>query len=121
MTIPKKFKVSNRSRAYTVVRVPTLRNGRELARVFFDERVVKVARSAVGKRLTRRQVQYAFWHEVTHAILHDMRHPLHTNEGFVVRFSDRLENVMASLIDRGKTGFKMQNSHFDSAFFDRWQ
>ena len=94
--IPKRFRI-NKGCAYSVVHVPTLRNGRELARVFFEQRLVKMARSAMGKRIGKRDKRYAFWHEVTHAILHDMNHPLYCNEKFVVRFSQRLNEVMGSM------------------------
>jgi len=35
-----------------------------------------------------------FWHEVTHAILHDMGSKLYNNEKFVNGFSDRLNKVV---------------------------
>jgi hypothetical protein len=35
-----------------------------------------------------------FWHEVTHAILHDMGDPLWKDESFVTRFSDRLDKLI---------------------------
>lgn len=40
--------------------------------------------------------QETFWHEVTHAILHDMGHKLHTNERFVTDFSSRLSKAITS-------------------------
>ena len=42
------------------------------------------------------QLQETFWHEVTHAILHDMGHKLHTNERFVTDFSSRLSKAITS-------------------------
>lgn len=35
-----------------------------------------------------------FWHELTHAILHDMSHPLRNNETFVTQFSTRLSKAI---------------------------
>lgn len=35
-----------------------------------------------------------FWHEVTHAILHDMSHPLWKDEKFVEAFSKRLNQIV---------------------------
>ena len=35
-----------------------------------------------------------FWHELTHAVLHDMEHPLPNNEEFVIRFSTRLSKAI---------------------------
>lgn len=35
-----------------------------------------------------------FWHEVTHAVLHNMQHPLWRNERFVQEFSVRLSELI---------------------------
>lgn len=43
-----------------------------------------------------RQQAESFWHEITHAILHDMKHPLWRNEKFVEAFSKRLNNTIHS-------------------------
>lgn len=40
--------------------------------------------------------QETFWHELTHAILHDMGHKLYTNERFVTDFSSRLSKAISS-------------------------
>jgi hypothetical protein len=37
-----------------------------------------------------------FWHEVTHAILHDMKHPLWRSEKFVQAFAKRLNDSIHS-------------------------
>jgi len=39
-------------------------------------------------------VSETFWHEVTHAVLHDMHHPLWADEKFVTEFSKRLDQVI---------------------------
>ncbi len=39
---------------------------------------------------------HTFWHELTHAILHDMKHPLAPNEEFVEKFSKRLNDAIHS-------------------------
>lgn len=41
-----------------------------------------------------REVALTFWHEVTHAILHDMGHPQWDDEQFVNDFSTRLNQVI---------------------------
>lgn len=57
-------------------------------RINYWEHTIQIKpRSEAGQSLT-------FWHELTHAILHDMRHPLHTNERFVTEFSDRLHRAV---------------------------
>ena len=53
----------------------------------------------VRERLTTRsdrQRSETFWHEVTHAILHDMGSNLEANEQFVTAFSKRLNDAIRS-------------------------
>ena len=45
---------------------------------------------------SERQRSETFWHEVTHAILHDMGHKLEANEQFVTAFSQRLNDAIRS-------------------------
>jgi hypothetical protein len=45
---------------------------------------------------SQRQRSETFWHEVTHAILHDMGHKLESNEKFVTAFSQRLNDAIRS-------------------------
>lgn len=47
-------------------------------------------------RYSPSQLQENFWHEITHAILHDMGHKLYTNERFVTDFSSRLSKAISS-------------------------
>jgi len=51
-----------------------------------------------GRLVTRseRQRSETFWHEVTHAILHDMGSKLEANEQFVTDFSKRLNDAIHS-------------------------
>lgn len=42
------------------------------------------------------EISETFWHEVTHAILHDMEHPLWKDEKFVTDFSKRLSKAIDS-------------------------
>lgn len=48
------------------------------------------------KPRSERQRGETFWHEVTHAILNDMRSPLESNEKFVTAFSQRLNDAIRS-------------------------
>lgn len=58
--------------------------------IYFAQRVIQITpRQAPKMRLT-------FWHELTHAILHDMGHGLATNERFVEQFSERLHKAIES-------------------------
>ena len=45
---------------------------------------------------TAAEISDTFWHELTHAILHDMEHPLCRNERFVSGFSERLNRAVNS-------------------------
>lgn len=41
-----------------------------------------------------KKMQETFWHELTHAILYEMDHPLYNNEKFVTRFSKLLNQAI---------------------------
>lgn len=49
---------------------------------------------AEAVRRSDSEMSETFWHEVTHAILHDMGDPLWKNEKFVTQFSKRLNQVI---------------------------
>jgi len=49
-----------------------------------------------GKARKPEAIAETFWHEVTHAILHDMDHPLWKDEKFVTAFSKRLSKAIDS-------------------------
>lgn len=42
------------------------------------------------------RIRNTFWHEVTHAVLHDMDNPLYNDEAFVTAFADRLSSAIDS-------------------------
>lgn len=86
MKIPKAFKLGNKR---WLVR-ELLRGGPVYGRAFPEHRVMHVVRFA----RTPAQRAETFWHEVTHAILHDMKHPQWDDEKFVKAFSKRLNEVV---------------------------
>jgi hypothetical protein len=94
MIIPKTFKISKV--AYKVEQ--PLHMPRELLRgnIDYSARVLRVAEYCSGQKLLDATRNEVFWHETTHAILKDMGHRLHSNEGFVDAFSRRLAEVVAS-------------------------
>ena len=49
-----------------------------------------------GIRYRKEEIANTFWHELTHAILHDMKHKLETDEKFVTAFADRLTQAVNS-------------------------
>ena len=42
------------------------------------------------------EIKNTFWHELTHAILHEMGNPLASNERFVTKFSTLLSDAIDS-------------------------
>lgn len=66
--------------------------------VHYDLGTIQLAThsNTTNARYSPPRLQETFWHEVTHAILHDMGHHLHTNERFVTDFSSRLSKAISS-------------------------
>lgn len=48
------------------------------------------------KRLKDADINTTFWHEITHAVLHSMDHPLCFDEKFVTAFSTKLSHAIDS-------------------------
>jgi len=96
MEIPRSFKVGHRE--FTVTQVlgiignPTWRG---YIRYAWGSIVLSTHRGKVPR--SDRERAEAFWHETTHAILHDIGHPLTTDEKFVDAFSKRLNQVVHSV------------------------
>ena len=72
--------------------------GKTLCRGAFDERACTIL---IAQGNTERGYVYnaderanTFWHELTHAILHDMGDKLTHNEKFVTEFSNRLDQAI---------------------------
>jgi len=87
MQIPKSFKLGKQTWGAAVV--PRMRvNGRVYPK-FYAIKVAVNARTPV-------RVSETFWHEVTHAILHDMQEPRWNDEKFVTEFSKRLNQVITT-------------------------
>ena len=56
---------------------------------------IDVAKQDVrGNRYDKDERSETFWHEITHAILHDMKNSLSYNEKFVTAFSQRLDQAI---------------------------
>lgn len=92
MTLPTKITVGNTTYA--------IRRGSKtgcLGHVDYDEKIISVAmRDNFGNKLEPEEVNDTFWHELTHAVLHDMRHPLRDDEKFVTKFANRLSCAIDS-------------------------
>jgi len=92
MMIPYSFKLGRKE--FTVHHSMDLPKG-VLGQVYYAPATIKIASfNRSGKERTQMQRSETFWHETTHAILHDMNHVLRSNEKFVTEFSKRLNQVV---------------------------
>ena len=64
----------------------------------YKEKVIVIATHSTidGKRYKAEEIHDTFWHEIVHCILHDMNHPLESNERFVTKFANRLATAINS-------------------------
>ena len=67
-----------------------------LGQIDYTEKVIDVATHARNYKLADQERSETFWHEITHAILNDMNHPLTRNEKFVTAFARRLNDAILS-------------------------
>ena len=95
--IPRRIRVG--ARQYSIDIVETMLRKRDMARVYYRTNKIEIGQfsNVTGKQFDDDRVQENFWHEVTHAILHDMgENRLNGNEKFVVEFSKRLSQAIKS-------------------------
>lgn len=92
--IPTRIKVGHKR--YSIDVVETMLRKGEMGRVYFDDGVIRLATKSntCGRTFSRDEIDTTFWHEMVHAILHDMGHPLWRNEDFVTRFANRLSTAI---------------------------
>lgn len=60
------------------------------------EIVIATHSNVSGNSYKTDDVSDTFWHELTHAILHDMEDPLYRDEAFVTEFSKRLNQAVVT-------------------------
>tara|TARA_R110000772_G_scaffold201859_1_gene312184 strand:+ start:7 stop:297 length:291 start_codon:yes stop_codon:yes gene_type:complete len=90
LTIPRKVKVGKRW--YSVEILEAMCNKQQAGRVFFDTQTIQV-----GRHTKQSEMDETFWHELVHAILHDMEeHKLNDRETFVEDFAHRLAKAIKS-------------------------
>lgn len=96
MKIPKKFRVGKTH--YKVAYTAWFDNPHKRGEILYGPRKITLAlvKGPYGTLVPERRITHTFWHEATHAILHDMGHRLHTNEGFVDEFAKRLTDIVYS-------------------------
>jgi hypothetical protein len=95
MPIPSSFNIGRST--YLVDVVPALPH-RRLGYVSYTRQRVYIARmDSKWKDVPPREMADTFWHEVTHAVLHDMNMPkLRDDETFVIEFAKRITQVVHS-------------------------
>ena len=91
MIIPKSLTVGFTK--YTIKQPDTLPYCR-MGYTDYDKATISVAKRGEFIRYHPTDRHITFWHELTHAILNDMGHPLRNNEDFVIRFSTRLSKAI---------------------------
>lgn len=94
LQIPASFKLDRRPYLVSLVR-HTKPVGTMGSVLYFSRQIEIATHSGVNQReFTREELADTFWHEVTHAILHDMGNKLWRSERFVTEFSRRLTEVV---------------------------
>lgn len=89
--IPRRMRIGKN--LYSIEVVTALVEKKSMGRVYYPQQTIKLGRTSnvTGRRFRNEEIQDTFWHEVIHAILHDMGcHTLNNNEKFVTRFANRL-------------------------------
>lgn len=93
--IPRKMRIGNKQ--YSVEIVEAMLEKRCMGKVNYPRQTIILGtRSNVNnKKFNENLRQEVFWHETTHAILHDMgRDTLNKDERFVTEFSRRLAKAI---------------------------
>ena len=97
MKIPKKIKIGRRW--YTIETVEQMPKAGYMGDIDYPPSQhirVGLRSSRTGKSFKQEEVADTFWHEVVHAILHDMDSKLYRNETFVSAFAARLTKAINS-------------------------
>ena len=94
--IPIRIRVG--TKMYSVDVVESMRRKHTMGRTYYDmERIEIATRSnATGREYSKDEIDDTFWHELTHAILYEMQHPLYDNEKFVTEFAGHLAKAIKS-------------------------
>jgi Zn-dependent peptidase ImmA (M78 family) len=58
--------------------------------IYYDRKIIEVFKNDAARE------RNTFWHELTHAILHEMGHELSRDEAFVTEFADKLSGAIDS-------------------------
>ena len=96
MHIPKQVTVGKTT--YNVNQRRKPRRRFTVGEVCYDARYIDIVTHSnwTGRAFKQEELSDTFWHELTHAILHEMKHPLRDDEAFVTQFSSLLNKAILS-------------------------
>jgi len=95
MKIPKRIRVG--SIEYATIMVDKAKRQDTLGTIDYTHGIIWLAKKdAYGNKLDKTELADSFWHEMTHAVLHDMKHELCSDEKFVNAFANRLSSAINS-------------------------
>jgi predicted SprT family Zn-dependent metalloprotease len=100
MKIPKEIKIGGVK--HTIEQPKGLNlDGEGCRGAYFEDRaLIYVAKGTDNpenwQKFTEKERSETFWHEIVHAILHDMKHRQRDDEKFVIGFSQRLNDAIRS-------------------------
>lgn len=93
---PVSFEVANTK--YDIVYTPTLLFDEDIVgRIVAMSQKVYVQDRVDGVLLGEDYIEDSIWHEITHAILTTMRHPLNKNEKFIKQFAPLLAQIVKTM------------------------
>lgn len=92
MPIPKKVKVG--TKWYQIEKVEVIEGCK--GNVTYEDKTIRIASRSANYAYNKDEQINTFWHELTHAILHDMGSKLEADELFVKAFADRLHEAVKS-------------------------
>lgn len=94
MHIPKSLKINKRT--FKVQLLRTMQRRGTMGQTDHTRRLISVATNSNldGRSFKTEEISDTFWHELTHAILYEMDHPLWNNERFVSKFSSYLDEAI---------------------------
>ena len=95
MQIPKKITVGTKT--YAIIQVKKARTKNTLAAIDYQHGIIWMATHDMqGNKLNKAEMADTFWHELTHAVLHDINSTLCYDEKFVTAFANRLSLAVDS-------------------------
>ena len=96
MKIPKRIKVGKHKYNIEMRRHSDYKQ--TMGTTCYDTNTIIIGKrcTVTDKKFPPNEIYDTFWHELTHTILRDMKHPLDDNEKFVTGFANRLTKAILS-------------------------